>query len=883
MKTVIKQNTLLVVLILCISFNLFGETYTVINTDDAGAGSLREAINNANSNAGDDIIVFNISGAAPHTIHVISGLPTLTDANTTIDGTTQPANGYTGLSPHIILLGTGIPSGGNRNGITITADNCKVYGLFIRGFGHRGIEIENVNGFEIGLANKINIISANEYHGIEIINSSNGIIAYNNVGLDETGANAMSNGYYGINLEGVSNIEIRDNLISGNNYGGIAFRDNYGQFQNDNCIIKRNKIGTDNTGNNALPNHYSGISLKNSIGFVIGGTSIEDANIIAFNLSNGINLESGYNNSFRQNSIFENNGGISLENNSNNNYQAPVINTITANDISGTSQGNAIIELFYSETESSCQGKTYFATVTADASGNWSYSGNLTQDIVVATATSSNVNGNTSEFSNCATISNTYLSVSTSNINLNSEINSYETFDISSNTEWTITTNVNWLSLNQNSENNNATIMVTATSANNSSSERTAIITVSGNNVNSQEITVIQNGQNSSSECWEILNTSNTNIPDNDLYAIHIDNSNIFWIGSQYNGVTRYDGTNWINYNTSNSALPNNYVRTIIQDLQENIWVTNNSAYGLSKFDGNSWVVFTTSNSQIPSDFIYCDGLFSDNQNSLWICTDNGLAKLQNDTWTIYNTSNSDLPSNNVTSIIADNQDNKWIATDNGLAMFDGNNWEIYNSANSGIIYDNISGITIDDLNNIWLYSSNQLIKFDGINWDIYDLNNFTSEILNIDTHSNNILLGTRTGVIIYDGTNFINYNSSNSDLPTNEVRGIEIDYNNDMWIATDGGGLAKFSCYDDLVSIKKIEIVNHSIYPNPTSEKLYINIPNKLIGRIEIYNLFGRVVYNNTINSSFSEIDISNQKSGIYIVKLQIDNKIVVEKIVIE
>ncbi len=38
-------------------------TFTVTNTNDSGAGSLREAITQANNNAGLDTIAFNVSGA----------------------------------------------------------------------------------------------------------------------------------------------------------------------------------------------------------------------------------------------------------------------------------------------------------------------------------------------------------------------------------------------------------------------------------------------------------------------------------------------------------------------------------------------------------------------------------------------------------------------------------------------------------------------------------------------------------------------------------------------------------------------------------------------------------------------------------------------------
>ena len=75
-------------------------TFVVTNTADAGLGSLRQAIQSANSLPGPDLIQFNIPGTGVHTIVAGSDLPFVTDA-LTIDGTSQP--GYSGkplIVPH---------------------------------------------------------------------------------------------------------------------------------------------------------------------------------------------------------------------------------------------------------------------------------------------------------------------------------------------------------------------------------------------------------------------------------------------------------------------------------------------------------------------------------------------------------------------------------------------------------------------------------------------------------------------------------------------------------------------------------------------------------------------------------------------------------------
>jgi hypothetical protein len=53
-------------------------TFSVINENDSGGGSLRQAIINCNSSAGDDTITFDIPGIGPHFLSLTSQLPDIT-------------------------------------------------------------------------------------------------------------------------------------------------------------------------------------------------------------------------------------------------------------------------------------------------------------------------------------------------------------------------------------------------------------------------------------------------------------------------------------------------------------------------------------------------------------------------------------------------------------------------------------------------------------------------------------------------------------------------------------------------------------------------------------------------------------------------------------
>src|SRR5438034_1619367 len=73
--------------------------YGVTNTADIGAGSLRQAILDANAAPGADLITFNLPGTGVQTIAPVTALPTITDS-VTIDGYSQP-----GSSPNTQAVG----------------------------------------------------------------------------------------------------------------------------------------------------------------------------------------------------------------------------------------------------------------------------------------------------------------------------------------------------------------------------------------------------------------------------------------------------------------------------------------------------------------------------------------------------------------------------------------------------------------------------------------------------------------------------------------------------------------------------------------------------------------------------------------------------------
>jgi hypothetical protein len=250
-------------------------TFTVVNTNDSGAGSLRDAITrvNADTQPGIDTINFAIAGAGVHTIIPLSGLPKITHA-VVIDGTTQP--GFAG-NPLIELDGASAArqvNGGTvqANGLTIDSGGSTIKDLVINRFGH-GIVLETKGG---------NTLSGNY------------------IGTDASGTRALGNNGDGVwsgtaaNTIGGTTAADR-NLISGNAMMGVALWGQSAYNPYGGNLVEGNYIGTDVTGTHALGNGLihgnggDGVFVASNSN-TIGGTTPGARNLISGNYANGVDI-----------------------------------------------------------------------------------------------------------------------------------------------------------------------------------------------------------------------------------------------------------------------------------------------------------------------------------------------------------------------------------------------------------------------------------------------------------------------------------------------------------------------------------------------------------------------------------------------------------------
>jgi len=304
-----------------------------------------------------------------------------------------------------------------------------------------------------------NVISGNNTRGVFIQGGSSNVVQGNYIGTDVNGTADLGNSFNGVcitdsghnNTVGGTTAAAR-NIISGNDTSGVFITGS--AYSN---LVQGNYIGTEVSGTTALANGGTtsstardGVTLGSTSSSAptgpttnntIGGTGAGAPNLIVFNTRNGVRVSnsSSTGNAILSNSIYGNVGsggasGIGIDLNGdgvtangtnprtfpNTGQNYPVLTSITSAAGSSTIQGTLTsaasttftVEFFSNTACDSTgygEGQTFLGAtnVTTNAGGSASINAVLAVSISqndYVTATATDPNGNTSEFSACLRI-----------------------------------------------------------------------------------------------------------------------------------------------------------------------------------------------------------------------------------------------------------------------------------------------------------------------------------------------------------------------------------------------------------------------------------------------------------------------------------------------
>jgi hypothetical protein len=240
-------------------------TFTVTSTSDSGAGTLRQAILDANAAAGADTIAFNITGSGVHTLTPASALPAITGP-VVIDGYTQ-AGSSANTNPTSLGLNTAlrIELDGTGAGATpcldVQADDVTIRGLVINRCA--GIAVQTTGAHQ-------DLVVEGCF-----------------IGSNPAGTQALEPYGGGILLQTHTNARIGGttpaarNLVSGS--GNSIPQIQIGNFTGDTTgtVVAGNLVGTDATGHQLLATlaQFS-VWMRQGFNNTIGGTSAAARNVL---------------------------------------------------------------------------------------------------------------------------------------------------------------------------------------------------------------------------------------------------------------------------------------------------------------------------------------------------------------------------------------------------------------------------------------------------------------------------------------------------------------------------------------------------------------------------------------------------------------------------
>lgn len=299
--------------------------------------------------------------------------------------------------------------------------------------------------------------------------------------------------------------------------------------------------------------------------------------------------------------------------------------------------------------------------------------------------------------------------------------------------------------------------------------------------------------------------TTNSPIPTDYTYLVAVDSSNVKWIGTEGQGIIRFDGKKWSVLNKDNTPMTSNIVKSLFVDKTNRLWIGLEN--GLFVYNGNTFVDY----SAIVKNK-YVTSIIADNNDAIWVGTFGGLTKFDGKIWQSYTQANSGLHTDLIYSVAVDKQNNIWVGTNgNGIAVFDGSSWRKWDMSNMGIgskIGDIIHALICDKDGMIWaahmreefgsggIKSEGGLSRFNGTKWSIISVPQISTQYiqsLHVD-RNNNKWIATKFGLGRFDKANAASiFTKVNAKLQSSYVTFSALDKTGDLYITTLGGGLSKF------------------------------------------------------------------------------------------
>ena len=205
----------------------------------------------------------------------------------------------------------------------------------------------------------------------------------------------------------------------------------------------------------------------------------------------------------------------------------------------------------------------------------------------------------------------------------------------------------------------------------------------------------------------------------NAVHSLLQDSKGNIWIGTGGAGAYRYDGEKFTSFLADNGrrqedSLYHNWIPSITEDDDGNIWFSSMTRGGTSRFNGENFTHF------MPEDGLFTDmvrTIFKDKTGAVWFgykaTHDGGLTRYDGKSFVNFYKKDG-LCNHSIRTMFEDKNGHLWLGGDlNNLCVYDGETFKEFKTKEGKPISD-ILFILEDGKGDIWFGGKNGLLRFDG-------------------------------------------------------------------------------------------------------------------------------------------------------------------------
>ncbi len=278
--------------------------------------------------------------------------------------------------------------------------------------------------------------------------------------------------------------------------------------------------------------------------------------------------------------------------------------------------------------------------------------------------------------------------------------------------------------------------------------------------------------------------TTHEGLSNDYVHSILQDRDGNVWIGT-VGGLNRLTENQFSAY-TMKDGLPQNNVFGIFEDREGNLWAGVDSTNALNRFRDGKFLTYTTQEG-LSGDSVY--SVWQRKDGSIWVGTDGGLSEFDHGRFTTYT---DKLLNNRVTSVLESRDGSLWIGTSgSGLGRLKNDHLTMY-TRRDGLANDQVWCLAEDKEGNVWIGTNDGLNRFQHEKITSYSLNEGLPSqmirMLGVDREGN-LWIGGNSGLTQFKGGMFKTY-SSKDGMSSDSPRAFYADAQGVLWIGTMGAGL---------------------------------------------------------------------------------------------